>query len=224
MFNCCEVVFVYIWFFFVEVCPPVHPEFEPLPECGYTTWTDRVRVYTHDGVLLQNLHRVANGDTVYVVGAGDHFFWPGEYVGRKLTIPDVVLPNGHHAVLETLSLEPRIFLIENFVSDDEASQIIEAAKPRMVRSRGFEKGKHVTMEARTSEQTWLVCNEEKDKFLCDIDERIAKVLRIPLKHVQEHSDALQVVHYNKEQHYHSHHDFFDPTLHPVTPGNFCFFT
>ena len=71
--------------------------------------------------MLHDVYRVSADDVLYVVGAGDHFFWPGEYVGRRLEVSDVVLPNGEHPVLETLSLEPAVFLL---VSRVAASQKI----------------------------------------------------------------------------------------------------
>lgn len=118
--------------------------------------------------------------------------------------------------MTTLSLEPRVFLIERFVSDDECARLRDAAEPRLIDSKGLERGQDVKIAARTSQQAWLKCEEHA--FVCDIDERIAKTTRIPLAHVQQHVDPLQVIRYGQNEHYHSHHDFFDPTLHPATPG------
>jgi hypothetical protein len=207
-----------------ELCPPLFEDAEPAAQCAYTTYTDRLRVFTREGVLLRDLYFVKDGDALFVVPPGDHFFWPGEFVGRKIVVPGVKLPDGSPVTLETLSLRPPIYFIERFVTDDESSKIIAAASPLLHESRAFEKGSSVKIEARNSEQAWLSCFEKPGEevanhsFVCDIDQRIADVTRIPLVHVQQHSDALQVVHYSPEQHYHSHHDFFDATLHPTTPG------
>lgn len=202
-----------------EVCPPVDAQIEPPARCGLTTYTDRIRVYTRDGVMLENLYFVQESDVLFVVPPGDHFFWPGEWVGRKIVVPGVTLPDGSPITLETLSLQPRLFFIEKFVTDSEAERIVAAAKPLLHESRGFEQGQGVKIEARNSNQAWLNCKgDDGRQFVCDIDARIAAVTRIPLEHVQTHSDPLQVVHYDKQQHYHSHHDVFDPTLHTATPG------
>jgi hypothetical protein len=47
-----------------------------------------------------------------------------------------------------------------------------------------------------------------------LDKRVANATRIPLEHIQFSSDSLQAVHYGVQQHYHSHHDYFDATLSP----------
>lgn len=103
----------------------------------------------------QNLYGVRQDQTLYVVPPGEHYFWPGEYVGRKFVLPDVTLPDGSPITLEvcslvddlclfptraqTLSLEPRVFLLEKFVSDDECQQLIASAEPLLIPSKGFER-------------------------------------------------------------------------------------
>lgn len=209
---------------YAELCPPVDAAAEPSTRCGLTTWTDRIRVFTRYGVLLDNLYAVKDADALFVVPPGDHFMWPAEFVGHKFVVPGVTLPDGSPVTLETLSLSPRVFLIDKFVVDSECEAIIDAAKPLLGESRGFQKGGSVKIEARNSEQAWLSCVDGAGQdvaqraFVCDIDQRIASLTRIPLMHVQKHSDALQVVHYDPGQHYHAHHDQFDPTLHSTTPG------
>mmetsp|Transcript_17221 Transcript_17221/g.29919 ORF Transcript_17221/g.29919 Transcript_17221/m.29919 type:complete len:272 (-) Transcript_17221:513-1328(-) len=160
---------------FDQFCQPLTPNREPSPRCGYTSYTDRIRVYDNEGQQLDSLHFAKQGHEYFVVPPGDHFFWPGSYVGRKLTIPDIILPDGSPLVLETLSLSPRVFFIEKFVTMDECQKIIDAAEPRMHDSQGFERGKNVKIEARTSQQAWLSCNNHTNKFICDIDKRIAAV-------------------------------------------------
>jgi hypothetical protein len=205
-----------------ELCPPVDASAEPSPRCGLTTYTDRIRVYNRVPACCWRISILSTGDDVlFVVPPGDHFFWPGEWVGRKIVVPGVTLPDGSPITLETLSLEPRVFFIEKFVADDEAARIVDAARPLLHESRGFEQGKGVKIEARNSNQAWLNCKgDDGRQFVCDIDARIAAVTRIPLEHVQTHSDPLQVVHYDMQQHYHSHHDVFDPTL-SIRPPPAC---
>lgn len=50
----------------------------------------------------QNLYGVRQDQTLYVVPPGEHYFWPGEYVGRKFVLPDVTLPDGSPITLEVL--------------------------------------------------------------------------------------------------------------------------
>ena len=97
---------------FDQFCQPLTPNREPSPRCGYTSYTDRIRVYDNEGQQLdvcccghvcssihsvdfvyffipthnQSLHFAKQGHEYFVVPPGDHFFWPGSYVGRKVCL------------------------------------------------------------------------------------------------------------------------------------------
>jgi len=175
-----------------------------------------MRVFDALGRQLHSLANVADGDQLYVVPAGDVYVWPGGYVGRRLALPYARLPDGTPIALETVSLVPRAFFLPRFITDDEADAIKAAASDRLITSMGLDAGRSKVVAERTSRQAWLDC--DKFPFVCELDQRIASTIRIPLRHVQRHSDSLQVVYYEKAQHYHAHHDWFDPTQHPDTPG------
>jgi hypothetical protein len=47
---------------------------------------------------------------LYAVAPGDHFVWPGDYIGRRIALPYATV-DGAPIELITLSLSPRVFFI-----------------------------------------------------------------------------------------------------------------
>jgi prolyl 4-hydroxylase len=199
-------------------------EADVLRRCDLSSYTRRMRLFTRDGSRVRSLNDLAalasandNVADLWVVPAGDHFAWPGEYIGRRVEIAGTSLPDGSPIVLETIGLEPRAFFIERFVSDEEADALVGASEPMLVESLGFGSGgKNEKTAARNSEQAWLECT--KLAAVCDLDERIANTTKIPLRHLQMHADSMQVLRYLPDQHYHAHTDWFDPTMAPDSGG------
>lgn len=180
------------------------------------SWLQRVRLHDYFGRLMHCVHDViASRDRPFVlVAAGDHFVWPGWQVGHRVSVEadDIV----GDLVLETLALEPRLFYIDAFLNASEAEILIEHARPQLTPSMVFDANQAARLQSRNSDQTWLACNEHSDapvdRVVCAIERRVARVSRVPLEHVQFANDFLQVVHYDEQAHYHSHHDYFDPTI------------
>jgi len=52
----------------------------------------------------------------------EHFFWPGIYVGHKIERTDIPTAPGQQIIMETLALEPRLFYVAGFLTDDEVSK------------------------------------------------------------------------------------------------------
>lgn len=182
------------------------------------TWLQRVRLHDSFGRHVNSMAALQSAplDAPFVlVGAGDHFVWPGWQVGHRVSLPDVVV-DGAPLVLETLALEPRLFYIDRFLAPAEAALIIEHARARLEPSYVFDQNAPAKIHARNSDQTWLQCDEASDaaldRLVCALDRRVAAVTRVPLDHVRVANDHLQVVHYDEQAHYHAHHDYFDPTL------------
>lgn len=181
------------------------------------SWLQRVRLHDVFGRRVTSLDDVSNapeGAPFTLVAAGDHFVWPGWSVGHRVSLSDVVV-DGAPLVLETLALEPRLFYIDGFLAPNEAEIIIEHARARLEPSYVFDQNTATKLQSRNSDQTWLQCDGSDtplDRVVCAIDQRVASVARMPLEHVRVANDHLQVVHYDEQAHYHSHHDYFDPTL------------
>ncbi len=64
---------------------------------------------------------------LYMVPPDRHFMWPTVELGHVIELPSTVAsgPQGSPR-LTTLSLSPRVFLLENFFSNEEGDQLIKA--------------------------------------------------------------------------------------------------
>ena len=70
------------------------------------------------------------GDSIFVGTSDRLFIWPAYFVGHTVNLPQVELQssnfdNSKMVSLETLHVDPPIFRIKNFISDEEADQIIQ---------------------------------------------------------------------------------------------------
>lgn len=198
---------------------PVNDRLEPDPKCGLSTWSFFSRFHDSLGHRVSTLFGLRDRDVVTLVPPGDHFFWPGGYIGRRLVLDDVRLPGpeAEPIVIETVMLQPRMFFIPKFLTDEEADALVAASESNLKQSLGFRGKEAVVTERRTSTQHWLNCRDGPS-VVCDLDKRIAKILRIPHRHIEHHTDALQVVHYSEGQFYNTHTDWFDPTSAPDVPA------
>jgi hypothetical protein len=143
----------------------------------------------------------------------DWFIWPPVERGHKaVQSKEGCLDTfGNPIVIETMSLRPRVFKVENFIHDQEITAIMNYAK-ELKRSEVFEgEGRNEVQNVRTSTQMWVPFGRlaEADQ----ISSRIASCLgMIP----DSLAEDLQVLRYEHGQHYHSHMDFFDPRhINPV---------
>eukprot|EP01084_Bolivina_argentea_P288795 495737_1 len=110
--------------------------------------------------------------------------------------------------IEIISQEPRIFVIENVISDTELQLIIDLATKKLVRSRAGGDG-GLEDSTRTSRTAWL--DRTEHPILDSIYRRAADILMIDEKllHSNKNVESMQVVHYDTEQEYKPHHDFGD---------------
>lgn len=118
-------------------------------------------------------------------------------------------PGKLNLTLEVISTAPRVFVIENFLSDYEADKIIEFSKNKLgISTVGNDDGGGARTDAtRTSMNAWLgrkTSEEMETLFL-----RAADVLNVPenLLNREANAEDLQVVHYENGQKYDSHHDW-----------------
>lgn len=101
---------------------------------------------------------------------------------------------------------PRVVVLGDFLSLDECQQLIEQARPRMVRSQTVVNatGGSEVNEARTSQGMFFGRGEGE---LCQrIEARIAALVNWPL----ENGEGLQVLKYAPGAEYKPHFDYFDP--------------
>jgi prolyl 4-hydroxylase len=147
--------------------------------------------------------------------------WPADVVGR---VHGVTSTQGYWSCsdsndcqsdqpleveVECVSLAPRAFIVENFLSDFEADYLISIAKDKVkVSSVGNSDGGGVRMsETRTSRNTWIP--RPTSNITDSISRRVADVLRLDenILVTSANSEDMQVVHYKDGQKYDSHHDW-----------------
>ena len=137
---------------------------------------------------------------------GGQWLWPPVDVGHVHEIADLTAPGVITRVV-TVSLQPLVVEVENFLNLEEAQHIVERAKPHMAKSgvalKDVDRGK-AAKEFRTSSQYFLPTT--RDALLERVDKRVMELTRIPISH----AEYIQVLRYNHLEHYSAHHDFFDP--------------
>jgi hypothetical protein len=74
---------------------------------------------------------VATQSVVFIEGG--QFMWPGVKIGHMHTLP---LKDGNTLTLETLSMQPLVFSVRDFLHDQECDEIISLAGDRMFNSGG----------------------------------------------------------------------------------------
>ena len=107
--------------------------------------------------------------------------------------------------LQVVSLTPRAFIIPNFLSDFEISDIMRLAEPRMSKSIvGDGETGSFESKTRTSRNGWL--NRQSSAITETLFTRAGHLLRIENLDSRNTED-IQVVHYKDGQKYDSHHDW-----------------
>ena len=166
-------------------------------------------LYSSLGQTIESCEDIKNNDSIYMVPKGRWFMWPTYEVGHKVHIDHVNTTSGLPIIMETLSKSPRVYSLKNFISDDEAEQLIENALTiteenyRLKRSSTGAQGYHVD-NYRTSEgafDTW------SDAAIA-LKKRSFELLGMPYD--ETFSDGLQVLRYNLTTAYIPHLDWIEP--------------
>ena len=109
--------------------------------------------------------------------------------------------------LLVLSTAPKVFLIENLLSEYECDHVVAMGRDRVARSSVGQGDFAYKSKTRTSETGWLYAHLLP--ILNRLFERFAEVIGVAddvLNHDQN-AENLQVVHYTQGQEYTPHHDF-----------------
>lgn len=150
------------------------------------------------------------------------YMWPAEEVGQ---VHSVTSANGFWNCdgaaskcqskepvkidLEVISIAPRAFIIDKFLSDFEADSIVKycAAKVKHSTVGSRDAGGIRSSDTRTSRNTWLP--RETNDVTETLFRRAADALNIneKLLTTQRNVEDLQVVHYVNGQKYDAHHDW-----------------
>jgi hypothetical protein len=163
------------------------------------------RFFDQDGLEITkdaDLSLLTNGTRLAVVKGDNHFFWPTVKIGHRWRPKHVVSPIPDKPIeMETLSESPRVFLIDNFLTEEEITYLVEHAQGRLERSHvGI--GKETFHNQRTSKTAW----DTGSKISMGIQHRGYDLVRMPWD--KSTTDAVQVIRYEKGQMYLLHTDYF----------------
>lgn len=153
---------------------------------------------------LSELKQASSVDGVFLLIEGGQYIRPGVAVGHRQRIE---LCPGESAELETVSLTPLVFSIENFLSAEECEHVISEAAAKMFNSPVAQMDADVGKASsnwRTSKQAWL--NGRQTATITTLTERVAKLTCVP----ETFQEPLQVLQYGNGQKYDTHLDAFDP--------------
>ncbi len=110
------------------------------------------------------------------------------------------------AKVKVLSWSPRIFLIENFLTQFECDYMISKSRPELKRSTVVSSTSQEgdIHEARTSKGMFFQQNST-DLILRSVEKRIAELTMLP----EANGEGIQILSYGHGEEYKPHYDYFD---------------
>lgn len=163
------------------------------------------RLVTMKGIPIHHWSQIEN--EVIALNSEELFMWPTKYVGYETWVQ-----SDRNITIKTLSLRPRVFELKNLLSKEECELIIEKAKPIMKQSTvGGEHKSATVSQVRTSDTGWIHPGESPDVDV--LVNRISNLTTVPTTVFE----AVQIVHYKKNQHYYEHHDWIQKKDYPHNP-------
>jgi prolyl 4-hydroxylase len=102
-----------------------------------------------------------------------------------------------------LAADPIVWVIDDFLSSDERSEIVEIARPRLEAAKVTSTKVNTTSAARTGSVAWV--RYADSPTVTDVVNRVSELVDIPV----HHSESMQVVHYAETQEYRPHFDGWD---------------
>ena len=97
-------------------------------------------------------------------------------------------------------VDPAVFTVDNLLTDEECSHMINVSKPFMKSSLVSTADKGVESIGRTSSNAWI--KHDHDEITQQIGEKIANIVGLPL----ENAEAYQVIYYGPGGQYRPHYD------------------
>lgn len=146
---------------------------------------------------------------IYAVPAARVFMFAPSYVGEIFKLDHVQDAMGNPLSMEVLSLNPRVFDIFNFFSEDEAQNLIDKALNEKSSTHGLHRSttgatNGAVFSKRTSENAW----DTHGKLAQIIKKRCMTVLGFD-EYYESHTDGLQILRYNRTKAYTPHMDYLD---------------
>ncbi|CAI5701293.1 unnamed protein product [Peronospora effusa] len=167
--------------------------------------------FTPEGVRLEKNVTALENQIVFLFEGGQ-FIWPGVRIGHKRIVENTF--GRGDLVLETISMTPLVFCVEDFLLDDEIDIILDLSMPHLAPSDVALQDGHEnrpSTEWRTSTTYWL--DSSSHSVVQDIDKRTADLVKVP----SSHQETVQVLRYERTQHYDLHLDYFSPKHYQNSP-------
>ena len=101
------------------------------------------------------------------------------------------------------SPDPILYVVNNFLSNDECDAFIQASQGRLKPSTVISPDKHVQHSSRTSENCWIEHNA--NDIVHEVSKRFSILVQMPIRNAEQY----QLVYYKKGAQYKPHFDSFD---------------
>ncbi len=182
-------------------------------------WKEDVAIEAMESTLKAHLaDKAGDGQAAAADGVFDKAFEPSVPVNVAVPEPSlagsplVVAVGGRDIRVAFAMQSPRVVVFDNVLSDEECDALVEAAKPKMLRSLTVDNqtGGEEVNASRTSDGMFFARSESE--LVSRIELRLAELLNWPI----ENGEGLQILHYGPGAEYKPHYDYFDPTQ-PGTP-------
>ena len=115
----------------------------------------------------------------------------------------VIKENDNVGGWSTLSVDPLIQVIDNFVSAENCNYLIKKGKPKLGRALVSSAMGGTESPGRTGSNCWL--SIQQDSLVKEISLSISNCVQIPL----ENAEGMQLIHYASGQEYRPHYDAYD---------------
>ena len=101
------------------------------------------------------------------------------------------------------SADPIVYLVSDFLNDEECEAFIDAAQGKLKVSTVISKDKFIQHESRTSENCWL--EHDANEIVHEVSKRLSILVQMPIKNAEQY----QVVYYRAGAECKPHYDSFD---------------
>ena len=101
------------------------------------------------------------------------------------------------------SADPILYVVNNFLSNDECAAFIEASEGKLEPSTVISPGKHIQHESRTSKNCWI--QHDANEIVHEVSKRFSILVQMPIRNAEQY----QLVYYKEGAQYKPHFDSFD---------------
>nr|AIG55679.1 secreted protein [Thraustotheca clavata] len=168
------------------------------------------RVYNGNGIIVENYDQINENERLYLVAPDLLFVWPFVEFGHKVSVESSQSPTQKPIVLESFNESPRVFLIHDLFTNEEADGLvnrileIDNEHSKLQRSYvGHENGLKKTSTVRTSENAF----DSESEIAVSLNKRAFDLLGIGT-YKDDMADGLQLLRYQQKQAYIAHTDYF----------------